>query len=208
MKYNKYIVSFVPGSSGRFVVELLDRMILQSNTPIIIGEDNSAHLNKIYTGNCMPSPNDERVFEYLKFDPINCKDFKFSYIFWCHVYPDFNVINSRFDDIGIILIKINHEDLPEIVSNSFFKNKKYIISKKSIPNLVAHRIDTNYQFLKDDVYPKNCLVLDYKEIYQKEIMLEKLKEFTGIEEVTNAVTDACNRYIEGRDRITKQFNLR
>ena len=50
MNYNSYIISFAPGSSGRFVRTILDRMILDLNDPIDICDKNSAHNNDKFTG--------------------------------------------------------------------------------------------------------------------------------------------------------------
>jgi len=212
MKYNKYIVSFVAGSSGRFVVQVLDRILLQKKDLIAITEYNSAHSNEPYTGHSIADTHHLNVFETMKFDSPSARNYPFSNIISTHVYPDFKVINSKFNDVGIILIRPELDDAKEIAFNSYYKNRNIEDSGKSLEYRANLFIQKNEKFFLTDVYPENCLVLNYKEIFQKEnnkhIMLEKLKKFTGIKEESDVVIGACNQYIEGRDRITKQFNLR
>jgi hypothetical protein len=185
---------------------------LQKTDPIQICQYNSAHIDSIYTGISIGTPHHPDIFDFLEFDAPSFKNYPFSCILNTHVYPDFEAINSRFNDIGIILIKPDIDDSKEIAFNSYYKNRNIVDSKESLEYRANLFIRNNSQFFSTDEYPENCLVLAYKEIFEKEnnkhIMLEKLKKFTGIEEVPNAVIDACNQYIDGRDRITKQFNLR
>jgi hypothetical protein len=214
MKYNKYIVSFVAGSSGRFVVQVLDRILLQKKDLITITEYNSAHAdaNDIYTGHSIGEPHHPKVFEILNFDSPSTRNYPFSNILSTHVYPNFKVINSRFDDVGIILIRPEQDDAKEIAFNSWYKNRNIVLDVDMLEKKAKRAFLDDIKFFSNDEYPKNCLVIKYKELYQiennKHIMLEKLKKFTGIEEVPDIAVTACNQYIEGRDRLTKQFNLR
>lgn len=194
------------GSSGRFLGQLLDRMVLQKQDRIDIGENNSAHNNiPQFFAPEISNPQHPSIFNFLKFNSNSC-------ILHTHTYPDFKVINSRFDDVGIILIKPEQDDAKEITFNSCYKNSNFVPDVDMLEKKAKKTFLDDIKFFSTDEYPKNCLVIEYKELYQiekdKPTVLEKLKKFTGIEEVPDVAVIACNQYIEGRDRLTKQFNLR
>ena len=215
MKYDKYIISFFPGSSGRFVCSVLDRIIRGSDDPLELCPYNSSHLDKTYLGFSMSDPHRPNIYEVLVFDPTNTKDYLFSKICRTHVYPDFKTINSRFNDVGIILIKPNIDDAIEIMFNYKYKNE-HIAQKIEI--LKINHIFFDYPkkdiFFKNDLieYPENCMVLPYSEIYKKEgenyQLIERLKEFTGITYIPNNVNLMCEQYITNRARIVNQHKLR
>jgi hypothetical protein len=215
MKYDKYIISFFPGSSGKFVKSLLDRIIRKSSDPIIISPYNDAHLNTTYTGMSMGNPNVSNIYDILKFDPVSYKDFVFSKIFHSHTYPDFDTINSKFDDVGIILIKPDNMDIRELIFNRSYKNEGKIASKYWIE--ACYDVISNgrhpYKFFYPILeYPKNCLILKYTDIFEKDgekyRILEILKEFTGIAEVPNHLNEVCEQYISNRNSLINQHKLR
>ena len=65
MKYDKYIISFAPGSSGRFVRNVLNAMILQITDPMELTDLNSAHNLNPYTGISVIDPNVNDIYENL-----------------------------------------------------------------------------------------------------------------------------------------------
>ena len=152
---------------------------------------------------------------YSTFTYVNTPNIEpYSKILHSHVYPDFETINSRFDNIGIILIKPDHDDAKEIAFNTEYKNKQEILPSITLElrsNYVVH-ISKDKKFFCNDNYPENCLVLKYKEIYkkvgEKYRILEILKEFTGIPTAPDHLNIACEQYISNRTKIINQYNLR
>jgi hypothetical protein len=186
-------------------------MITCSPEPIKICEDNSAHYNKLH--NSISKSHSELERQLSEFLDKNS-----SCIFQIHSYPNFNLLNSKYENIGIILIKPDANDMHEIIFNSLNKNKKIksFFLKKIIPTQLIN-FELNYNkrnkiFFTDDVYPANCLVIKYSEIYEtageKYLLIEKLKEFTGISIVPTSVIDACKQYTFNRNEIVKQHGLR
>ena len=214
MKYNKYIISFFVGSSGRFLNALLDRIIRYSSDPIEICPFNSAHLNKTYTGVSIADPNRKDIYNVLEYDCASSKNFKFSNIIHSHTYPDFDTINSRFSDIGIILVKLDNNDIREVIFNSVYKNQGKIASRRRLDtsyNYISNN-KHSYDFFKTLEYPKNCLVLKYIDIFEKDgdnyRILEILKEFTGINEIPIYLNTVCEQYISNRTSLINRYNLR
>lgn len=218
MKYDKFIVSFSPGSGGRFVAAILDRIALQIDDPIYICPYNSAHFvaRKIpgfdypinYTGISSVDPNCSNIYELLEFDdpPVN---FKTSLILSTHTYPDFELINKKFENIGIIIITLREEDMKEVVFNSSYKNQNIHlddeileIRSKKLPYSIGYR-----NFLKDQMYPSNCLTLPYADIFTNRL-LDKLKNFLEVDTIPESVLDAHASYISGRTMILDQQTLR
>jgi hypothetical protein len=222
MKYKKYIISFIPGSSGRFVLAIMDRMILGLGDTINISEENNAHENniQIWGNNKFGLPNPSNNYEPLN---VNTSGI---YVFHTHIYPNFDLINSRFENVGVILIKPEIEDMREILFNNLIKNKniesmniflkKYFYPNKTITNSMLD-IEFNFKkhnkiFFTSDTYPDNCLVIKYSEIYEtigdNYQLIEKLKKFTGISIVPTSVIDACKQYNFNRTEIINQHGLR
>jgi len=222
MKYKKYIISFIPGSSGRFVLAIMDRILLGLDTIINLSEDNSAHENTIKIwGNLkfgLPTPSNN-------YEPLESNNTDI-HVFHTHIYPKFDLINSRFKNVGIILIKPDIQDMREILFNNLTKNKNiesmntflknYFYPNKNITNTMIE-FEFNFKkhnkiFFTNDIYPDNCLVIKYSEIYEttgeKYLLIEKLKEFTGISIVPSSVITACKQYTFNRNEIVKQHGLR
>ena len=214
MNYNQYVISFVPGTSGRFVGSVLDRMILQIEEPIELDEDtNNCHYDEKYTGVSIIDPHRTDVFDVFEFDPPHLKlNLKFSNILKTHVFPDFEVIQKKFKNLGVIVITFTDDDIVEIVCNSWYKNKGILVDDRTI-QYFSHVLKIRQKsFSNIKIAPKNSLILNYADIYKniegKYLLVEKLKEFTGIQHVPNTVYDACERYIAGRNRLLAKFSLR
>lgn len=206
MIYKKYIVSFIPGSSGNFVKCLLDRIVRNSNDEINICENNSTHYDHTYTGISIENPNRKNIYDILHFDILKYRPKDYSSILTTHVYPNFDVINNRFTDIKIVLIEAELDDLKEIIFNSYFKNKHEIrqISKIDIKDIRFH-----YKlFLENDkIIPENCTVIKYKNIFTP-VLYEKLTEITGIKDFPDSVYRAVDQYWSNRSRLVNEFGLR
>ena len=205
MKYDKYVVSFIPGSSGRFIVSILDRMIRQSEHPIELCENNSAHLNQTYTGISHSNPNDPEIFKYLEFDSNERVE---SSILSTHTFPNFNLINQRLSNIGIILITVAETDIIEVIFNSHMKNRN---RKLSYNELMLHKqfaLKKHSKFITVDTYPDNCLLLEYSDLFEREddefLALKKIKEFTNLA-VPQHVIETYKNYVNNRTEILKKY---
>lgn len=218
MKYKNYIVSFTAGSSGRFVRSLLDRIIKNSEEPIPLTDKNSAH------GVVIPVAYDlswddcdvhhKDVFKYLQF-------LESGTIFSTHTYPDFKLLNSKFNDVGTILIQFDIEDCSEIMINSWFKNGVVTNPSEIMVPKIKHQFNQTVHTMKrkfssfiydPNLYENNSLILRYRQIYEKTDksykVLEILKEFTGADSIPNCAIEACDRYSQGRNILLKQAGLR
>lgn len=215
MKYNKYIVAHAPGSSGTFVSMILDRLILNSEKPINIYPNNSAHVVRTknkeleYTGVSVPDLNAPDIYDTFYFDR---RGRTYSSILTTHVYPDFKKINEKYDDLGIIIIKFNEDDVKEISFNSFYKNKNVKLSNIELTVASKFLLEDYNNFMKLEDTPKNCLVLQYTDLFRdlsdSSNTINKIKEFTGISVEPDAIITAYYQYIEGRDRLVKDYVLR
>lgn len=209
MNYKNYIISFHAGTSGRFVKVLLDRIIKNSEEPVNIDEKNTAHNNIIPTyvdlilDDC--DVNDQLVFNYLQFLDTGTS------IFSTHMFPNFKLLNDKFTDLGIIIIKFEYDDLDEIMLNALYKNN-HILNPQKITDLKIKRRLLSSRFYLPINPVENCLILNYKQIYEKNdenyVVLEKLKTFTGAKNIPNSTIHACNRYSLGRDILLKEAGLR
>jgi hypothetical protein len=217
MKYDKYIISFLHGSSGRFVGSVLDRIITNSDKLMELCPYNSAHLEETFTGVSMSDPHRPNIYEVMYFDSPTSKDFSFSNILKTHVYPDFNTINSRFNDIGIILIKPNIDDAIEMLFNNNYKSHQIALDLKTLQMkkymlFIGKDRDKVKFFQTENKYPKNCLVLNYNDIFEKTgekyKLLELLSDFTGISQIPEHLNLICKQYITNRSRIVNQYKLR
>jgi len=218
MKYKNYIVSFAAGSSGRFIRALLDRIIKNSEEPIPLTDKNSAHDviipidYNLSLEDCDVHHKD--VFKYLTF-------LKTHSIFTSHTYPDFKLLNSNLNDVGIILIQFDLEDCPEIMINSWTKNGVVSHPSEILIPKIKHQFNQSVYMLKRKfslflynpaLQEDNTLILRYRNLYEKTEksykVLEILKEFSGAENIPNSVIEACDRYSAGRNILLKQAGLR
>lgn len=210
MNYDKYIVSFMPGSSGRFITSVLDRMIRASVSPtvspIVLCENNSAHIDCPYTGISHPNPHDPKIFEYLEFDAyekvVSC-------ILNTHVFPDFDLINKRFSDIGIILIQVPVENNFEVSFNSQLKSNNRILTYNDlIPRTKFELAKFTKFFAPLESCPNNCLVLNYTDLFESEngsfLALTKIKEFAGLP-IPQHVEETYQKYVNNRTEMLVKY---
>ena len=133
---DSYIISFINGSSGRFVKFILYSLLTNYTEEIRITEENSAHLENFYTGgrashlvdteidkkrnfDIGKSPG-ETIYSFLEFDSgISPEVPK---IFQTHTYPEFEIIQRRLPNTKIVLINLEEDDWLEVIGNSVYKN--------------------------------------------------------------------------------------
>jgi hypothetical protein len=143
---NSYIVSFAPGSSGRFVKFILYSLLTDYKKEMMITDENSAHLENFYAGakqahmldlgfgkkkdfNTGESDSIFTLFEFDSDTPIGVPK-----IFYTHQYPDFELIQKNLPDTKIILINIESEKdvWYEIIGNNIYKNWISVLNRRDV----------------------------------------------------------------------------
>jgi hypothetical protein len=115
-----YIISFFPGTSGKFIAQVLWRMINDLDDEIVFTPENSAHVSYPWQNSWMhPTTDDPNnagtdIFKELTFSG--------SGILATQMYPEFNVINDRLPNTKLIIIAVEEDDLLEIAFNHITKN--------------------------------------------------------------------------------------
>lgn len=117
-----FIISFLPGTSGRFISGLLWDMLSNNTHYVPFTKFNSSHNYEEYqtswdmsTAGDIHNPN---IYSEFKFLPISDLG-----VFHTHVYPNFSHIENYIPDIKLIIISFDFDDISEIVSNQLFKNQ-------------------------------------------------------------------------------------
>lgn len=203
MSYGQYIVSFNKGTSGHFISNILDRLIV-GYTPIIFSDTNNAHTG-LYTGIAYPNAADDpKIYEYFEFQPSTVRDYKFSRILTTHTYPNFALINQRYNDIGIILIKADPDDFREIAINRRFKNFKLVPTRQEL----SGELKLKTKHFEEDTYPENCLIIYYKDIFRRDNdsfrALKQIEDFTGLI-ATPELIDNYELYVTNQQKLREQY---
>ena len=226
MNKNKFIISFCSGSSGRFLSVLVQRIISKSEDSIIICKNNSAHENTYYAGHGMNCPH-FNIYERLIWhdNPIYThyvhSEYKINsyFIIPTHCFP-FNYSENINEDVAkstIILIRLEMDDVKEIVFNSMYKNAGMSISKKALEFLVKSKKifnekDSLIWFIEKKSNFNNVIEISYQSIFEKENdnykLFNILKDITGIENIPKSCYTALETYIKNRNELVQKYNLR
>jgi hypothetical protein len=244
---DKYIISFVAGTSGRFLASILWNIINDATSDIQYTKFNSAHYQHPWTENW-----NEKV-QYGSPWYVNGPDAfkKFDFVgdsnkglITTHSYPDWEVIRQKFPTIKTIIIKYKEEDIPELIGNIMYKNgfdltfeDKYRKSMtfQNILKIYKEIYNKDYDgheftlehfepifnkmlgymrpdFLSwtrfittpiPDDFVDTTLTISYKELFNSEIILEKLNVFTG-HDITDATRESYNLYVNNRNKLVKE----
>ena len=164
---DSYIISFINGSSGRFVKFILYSLLTDYKEEMRMNTENSAHLENFYTGarighgvdstldkkrnfDIGKSPG-ETIYSFFKFDsdiPAGVPK-----IFQTHTYPEFDLIERRLPDTKVILINVEEDAWLEVVGNSVYKNAIALLNDRDNGiQLTEHQ--TNYLLWLRNVYLK------------------------------------------------------
>jgi hypothetical protein len=145
MKYDNYIVSFIPGARGRLIANILYKLANNESTPITFTEHNSAHnsiedWNMIYVSEAnqiLPMPHLKSVF-------------------FTHLYPTWEISSNT----GVVIINVPEYKLPEVCLNATIKNT---VAKVEFMRDGGVLDDRQMAFLKtyEKLYPKNVLPDNY-----------------------------------------------
>ena len=229
MNNNKFIISFYPGSSGRFLAVLVHRLINQSEDPIIISKNNSAHENTYYVGHGMYDPNFNIYERLIWHDNINHKhyilpEYKLNRLFLIctHCFP-FNSSENINEDVAkstIILLRLTIDDVKEITFNGLYKNSEnseIVVSKKAlelfvkINNKFKEKNSLNW-FIEKKSNFNNVIEISYQSMFEKENdnykLLNILQYITGIENIPKSCYIALETYIKNRNELVQKYNLR
>jgi len=248
MNDDKYIISFVAGSSGRFLANILWNIINDADSQIEFTKYNSAHYKHPWTNNWnkeinygggswyVNGPNAFKNFNFVGDSPIG--------LVTTHSYPDWETIREKFPTIKTIIIKYEQEDVPELIGNIMYKNGFDLIFED------AERKSITYQEILQiykDIYNKDydgheftlehfepifnkmveimgpkflswarfmttpvpedftdkTIVISYKELFNVDEMLERLRIFTG-HTITSATKESYNLYVNNRNKLVKE----
>ena len=115
------------------------------------------------------------VYENFKFVHQNYKDFNYNYIglLSCVIYPNIKIINERFEKAKIIIISIDEDDLPEVMTNIVYKS--WLAGK--IPQLKLARLQRIYKEYYDvDMQDINSLDKEFVNFWIKELCISALND--------------------------------
>ena len=113
---DRYVVSFMPGSRGRFISNIIYKLVNNLSDPIEFTNLNSAH-------NFIDITNINFVSKASDFIP-NLDRKK---VFFTHLYPN----NDWHSDMGVIFINVPLSSLPEVLLNAAIKNVFPKLEKQS-----------------------------------------------------------------------------
>lgn len=207
MKHH-YVVAFTQGSSGRFISNVLWRMINNLNEEVLFTEVNSAHVESPWEKSWEYStnygdPNIPDVYVGLKFhNDIG--------LLATHTFPNYEEFKTNLLNIKLIIISINEPDLREIAYNVATKNKQDIRYWSDVRGWLyqihLQKIDEpsyNYHNTTIPVELSNrILLINYNEIYkpigESFVALEKLKAFTNTD-IGSVVFESYKKYVYNRN---------
>jgi hypothetical protein len=200
------IISFSPGTSGRFISTISYMLDINLNKKIKWTADNSAHINDINLS-----------ITRLR-DPINdsTKDISWK-LKYTHNYPNVNFIKNKIPNCKIIIIGFTEDDITEVIFNRLSKNHiQHNLYKVSNMGLHPFQIIGKYDkdpFLKEKLIPipeqykEDVLVIMYNDIYKEENntfpILEKLSKFLN-KPINENILNSYKDYVDGRNRILEE----
>jgi hypothetical protein len=119
-----YIVSFIPGTSGRFVSSIIWSLINNLDVNIEYTKHNSAHTTSHWALSWANQPVfTTDVYKKIEFSdspsPLNPYGNK---LLNTHVFPDWDTIRQRFPNAKIVVLSYTENDFLEITGNALLKN--------------------------------------------------------------------------------------
>ena len=200
MNFDKYIISFCPGSSGRLIHTILYNLITGSKDVLEFNSNNDSHLD-IKESAMSINAHSPGVYRDVEFDESAIVK-----VLKTHTFPDFEVIEKKFgSDIGIIIITLSPRDLIEVVFNSHLKNDNTILSNSRLLNICKFKKYSWNKFINPNLenYP-NMLVLEYNKLFDEGPngfeTIKKLSDFVGINPAPN-ISKTFKNYANGRLRL-------
>ena len=175
------------------------------------------------------------IYEKFEFVHQNHKDFNYNYIglLSCVVYPNIKIINQRFNKAKIIIISIDEDDLPEVMTNTVYK---YWLADK-IPELKLARLKRIYkEFYGYDLQDIKLLDKKFIDFWIEElcmsilnindpkirtylnpnidpndqnVLVVKYKDFYTVENDSYVFLNKLNKFIDSKitDDVVDKYNL-
>ena len=159
MKYDNYIVSFMPGARGRLITNILYKLANNESTTIVFTEHNSAH-------NSIEGWNMRYVSDVSQILPMS----HLKSVFFTHLYPTWEISSNT----GVVFINVPEYKLPEVCLNAVIKN---IVAKVEFIKNGGVLDDTQMALLKtyEKVLPKKYTdLLDDNNLYEFFVIILKL----------------------------------
>jgi hypothetical protein len=209
---NPLIVSFAPGTSGRFISAISYMLQHNLSENIIWTEDNSAHnFTKFTECYWINAPeelvnnqflNSTLIYQYL--------NLKAGSIMPTHAYPEFELIKQKIPNCKIIIIGYDSNNLSEVILNRIKKNKAPIINN-SIQETLIRRKDSKFLNIEiPEEYKNNTLVIMYDELYQPHnnsfVALEKLSNYLN-KPINESILNNYKLYVDGRNQLLQENNI-
>jgi len=206
-----YVVSFLAGSSGRFISSIIWNMINEIDQVVEFTDVNAAHISSPWFPSwhhpTAESYRDSKIFNGLEFSG-DCG------LLATHTFLDYEAMRNNLPNVKAILITIDRRDIEEISYNTVVKNGN---SPNNIPRRAkefnhAFYIEKGpkrliYKFYEPNIpddLAERILTIQYSEIYKEVngsfVALEKLKSFTGKEVLPN-VFSSYNQYVTNRNKL-------
>ena len=120
---NSYVVSFLPGSSGRFLASIIWCLVNEVDYNLQITLFNSNHHAHLYNNTIT---NIDKLDNYsgIDYEQLSWNKIENICAFHSHIYLDFDKIRNNPDlvDTKFIIIRVNENDLLECFCNENYKN--------------------------------------------------------------------------------------
>lgn len=192
---NGYVITFCPGSSGRFIANIVFQMKNSVEKTLNLTEENSAHNDNNYCDHSkIKFPNgdqsvdvnldDSGIFKYINFLPSETVN-----IFHTHKFPRFSdwSINPNKDSFKIIIITIDKESSAEVCGNALIKNTISLLKKSKEELTLSEKIwisATKRRWIVENRYFLTPGVYDDPEIFKKSV--KRFQTRKDVNEFTNA----------------------
>jgi hypothetical protein len=176
-------------------------MIMGNDTVFNFTENNDAHDTNVVMSMVVEDIHATNIFQIIKFNDNTAK------ILPTHRFPDIDIIRERFNcKMGIIVISIKPTDLPEVVYNSFLKNKKIELTETMVRTTSKFKINQWKDFIDVSslTVHSDVLILEYSklfDVYEGEYTtLKKIEQFTGLKPTSGSIKTFEN-YAKGRQKL-------
>jgi hypothetical protein len=172
-----YIVSYAPGSSGRFLTAVLFKTVNQNNTPVILTPENSGHNereNEIEFG-YYPLEKYSNLHPLLYHELKRFEKNDVIPVFTTHAFPAFNVIERRSEEFtGTRFINISYEEDDEdvLIANT--------IIKFTVPHIKIFNINNKNQ---PQFFGIRYLLSEFKKTYGYEITSDNVSTIDTIKKL-------------------------
>lgn len=207
MSGDSYIVSFIAGSSGKFLSMITHRMINESSEPIEFTPFNAAHIG--IDPEVVTWLNDEynrsNIYKDIQSKPKGSLP--------THMFPNFDDVRENKAILTVILVRPSISDCREIAHNSFVKNNDTSEMHSALLNRHELELVNSANRPLNNIYPffntpiPNDLIntiheINYSDIFKKigdsYVALEQLKEITS-KDIHPNVFGSYKTYVNNRN---------